>query len=190
MAASQARVAAEILDAYPFGKHKTLLDAGGGDGAFLAAAGSRYPHLRLMLFDLPGVVEKARLRLQNSGLTQRSSLHPGNFLIDPLPQGASLITLIRVILDQDDARALTVLNAVRTALDPNGTLLLAEPMAEMAGAERMGDAYFGFYLLAMGRGQPRSGQALTALLRKAGFSRIKRLRRHSAHLTGILTAQN
>ena len=40
------------------------------------------------------------------------------------------------------------------ALPPGGTLLLAEPMAGTPGAEPVGDAYFGFYLLAMGSGRP------------------------------------
>ncbi len=37
MAASQPLVADEILDAYPFARHRCLLDVGGGDGSFLAS---------------------------------------------------------------------------------------------------------------------------------------------------------
>ena len=39
------------------------------------------------------------------------------------------------------------------------------------GAERVGDAYFGFYLLAMGSGRARRSTELMELLRAAGFSR-------------------
>jgi demethylspheroidene O-methyltransferase len=42
-------------------------------------------------------------------------------------------------------------------------------MAGTAGAEAMGDAYFGFYLLAMGRGRARTATELSALIRAAGF---------------------
>jgi demethylspheroidene O-methyltransferase len=49
-------------------------------------------------------------------------------------------------------------------------LLLAEPMAGTAGAQAMGDAYFGLYLWAMGSGRPRSVQRLGELLHVAGFS--------------------
>ena len=42
MAASQPLVAQEVLDAYPLARHRCLLDVGGGDGAFLAAAAARY----------------------------------------------------------------------------------------------------------------------------------------------------
>jgi demethylspheroidene O-methyltransferase len=58
-------------------------------------------------------------------------------------------------------------------LPAGGTLLLAEPMSDTPGAEPMGDAYFGFYLLAMGSGRARSADELATLLRQAGFGRIR-----------------
>jgi demethylspheroidene O-methyltransferase len=42
-------------------------------------------------------------------------------------------------------------------------------MAETPGAEPIGDAYFGFYLLAMGRGRARTPKRLADLLVEAGF---------------------
>jgi demethylspheroidene O-methyltransferase len=93
----------------------------------------------------------------------------GDFHVDPLPTGADVISLVRVIHDHEDAAALAILRAVRRALPPDGTLLLAEPMSGTAGAEPVGDAYFGFYLLAMGQGRPRTPAALGALVRSAGF---------------------
>jgi demethylspheroidene O-methyltransferase len=59
---------------------------------------------------------------------------------------------------------------VRQALPAHGCLLLAEPMSGTRGAEPMGDAYFGFYLLAMGKGLPRSATELIAMLGAAGFA--------------------
>ena len=47
MAASQPMVAAQAIDAYPFHRHRRLLDVGGGEGAFLAAVGARVPALEL-----------------------------------------------------------------------------------------------------------------------------------------------
>ena len=38
------------------------------------------------------------------------------------------------------------------------------------GAETVGDAYFGFYLLAMGRGRARTPEQLKQMLTEAGFS--------------------
>ena len=170
MATSQPLVADEILDAYDLRRHRCLLDVGGGDGSFLAAAARRVPALRLMLFDLPAVAERARERFQSQGLAQRASAIGGSFLTDALPEGADVASLVRVIHDHDDAAAMTILRAVRKALPAHACLLLAEPMSGTRGAEPMGDAYFGFYLLAMGKGRPRSAMELISMLGAAGFA--------------------
>jgi demethylspheroidene O-methyltransferase len=147
------------------------------------------PRLRLMLFDLPAVAQRATHRLAQAGLAGRSQVCGGDFRIEPLPQGADLVTLVRVVHDHDDATALTLLRAVHAALPPDGVLLLAEPMAGTAGAEAMGGAYFGFYLLAMGRGRPRTRARLVELLHQAGFGRVRALGTRLPLQTQLLSAQ-
>jgi len=169
MSASQPLVAGEILAAYPLGRHRAVLDVGGGEGTFLIAAGEKLPRLGLILFDLPAVAERAKQRFTAAGMGARADAIGGSFLHDALPRGADIVTLVRVLHDHDDASVATLLAAVHAALPAGGTVLVAEPMAETPGAEPMGDAYFGFYLLAMGRGRPRSSARLTAMLAAAGF---------------------
>jgi demethylspheroidene O-methyltransferase len=172
MAASQSFIAGEVLGAYPVRRHRHLLDVGGGEGAFAAAAARAAPRLRLTVFDLPAVVERARMRLLAMGCAERVRTVGGDFFSDPLPEGADLATLIRVVHDHDDAQALSLLTALRSVLAPGGTLLIAEPFAQTPRVEPVADAYFGFYFLAMGRGRPRSFAALSALLHRAGFDRV------------------
>jgi demethylspheroidene O-methyltransferase len=169
MAASQPLVAQQVLDAYPMRGHRCVLDVGGGEGGFLAQAAQRWPELRVMLFDLPAVADAARARFRVLGLQARSSAIGGDFFRDALPDGADLATLVRVVHDHDDDRALALLRAVRRALPAHGRILLAEPMAHTRGAEPVGDAYFNFYLLAMGQGRARSAADLAGLLKAAGF---------------------
>jgi demethylspheroidene O-methyltransferase len=173
MSASQPLVAAEILDAYPFDRFRCLLDVGGGEGTFLLAVAKQAPRLRLMLFDLPAVAERARDNFAAAGLADRATAIGGDFHADPLPGGADGICLIRVTFDHDDARVLALLRRVRAALPPDGTLLLAEPMSATPGAERISDAYFGFYLLAMGRGRTRTPDQFRELLAAAGFRHVR-----------------
>ena len=85
------------------------------------------------------------------------------------------MSLVRVLHDHDDAPAMVLLRSIFAALPPGGALFIAEPMAQTPGAETMGDAYFGFYLLAMGSGRPRSAAEIAAMLRAAGFTRIRNL---------------
>jgi demethylspheroidene O-methyltransferase len=189
MSASQPLVAAEVLAAYDFSRHRCLMDVGGGEGIFLTAVAERNPALRLMLFDLPPVAAQAATRLGANGLSQRSQTFGGDFFADPLPQGADIVSLVRVTLDHPDERVLTLLRAVRRALPPDGTLLLAEAMSGTSGAEPIADAYFGFYLAAMGRGRPRSPARFMELLREAGFERIRTRSTHTPLVARVMTAR-
>ncbi len=189
MAASQSLVADEVLAAYRIGRHRCLLDVGGGDGSFLQAVAGRAPNLKLMLFDLPPVAEQARARLEAAGFAGRSTVAGGDFLTDPLPKGADIVSLVRVIHDHDNPAVLDILRAARRALPPGGTLLLAEPMAGTPGAEPIGDAYFGFYLMAMGRGRARTQAELIALLHAAGFDNVRRMPTHTPLLVCVLVAK-
>ncbi len=46
-------------------------------------------------------------------------------------------------------------------------------MAGTPGAEPVGDAYFGFYLMAMGSGRPRTSDELSRMVRDAGFASVR-----------------
>lgn len=184
MAQSQAMVSAEILDAYPVARHRCLLDLGGGDGTFLAAVAAAAPRLSLMLFDLPAVAERARARLG-----ERATVVGGNFLVDSLPAGSDIVTLVRVLHDHDDDRALAILRAARRALPAGGTLLVAEPLARTPAAEGVGDAYFGFYLLAMGCGRARTATRIQEMMAACGFAEPRQAGTRTPLIASVITAR-
>ena len=189
MAASQPMVAAQAIDAYPFARHRRLLDVGGGEGVFLSAVAARAPALELGLFDLRAVAERARARFDSGGLSARVTVYGGDFLRDPLPTGYDIVSLVRVLHDHDDVPAAALLRAIRAALPPGGTVFIAEPMAETRGVEAMGDAYFGMYLLAMGSGRPRSRGEVAAMLRDAGFVRLRHPRTAMPLTASVIVAR-
>lgn len=189
MSASQPLIAGQVLDAYPMGRHRCLLDLGGGEGVFVVSALARASRLKAMVFDLPAVADIARRRLAQQGLSDRAQAYGGDFLRDALPQGADVVSLVRVIYDHDDGPALAILRAARSALPVGGTLLLAEPMAGAAGAVPMGAAYFGMYLMAMGSGRSRTADELTALLLQAGFDRVRQRTTALPLQAGLLVAR-
>ncbi len=189
MAVSQTLVCEDVLDAYALHTHRQLLDVGGGDGSFAIAAVRRAPDLLATVFDLPAVAERARTHIAAAGFGARISVAGGSFLSDALPQGADLISFVRVLHDHDDDAVLTMLRAAREALAPGGAVLIAEPMAGVAGAEPVGDAYFGFYLLAMGHGRARTAAELGALLRATGFQAPTQIATRRPLQTSLLCAR-
>lgn len=183
MAATQPAVAADVLDAYAMLNHRVVMDVGGGEGGFLSAVGARWPHIELRLFDLPAVVERARMNVPGA------QVFGGDFLSDALPPGADLITLVRILHDHDDDGVARILASVRAALAPGGRLLIAEPMSTVPRRDRVAEAYFGLYLLAMGRGQARTPKLLTLWLRRAGFRRVRLLHVRTPALLRVLVAE-
>ncbi|EHQ53264.1 hydroxyneurosporene methyltransferase [Ectothiorhodospira sp. PHS-1] len=189
MSVSQQLVAEEILDAFTPRGYTRLMDLGGGNATFLSAVAARVPDLELTLFDLPAVAEKAQTRFAQLGLAHRATAIGGDFFSDPLPRGADLISLVRVVHDHNDDHILGLFRSIREALPDHGALLLAEPMSGTSGAEPIGDAYFGMYLFAMGRGRPRTPSELEEMLLKSGFTRIRLIPTRTPLLTRVMLAQ-
>ncbi len=190
MASTLPLLADEIFTVCRPRRHRRLLDVGGGHGAFAEAAAARAPRLEVNLFDLPDVARQAEARLDAAGLAGRVRVHGGSFLSDPLPRGADLISLIRILHDHDDDAVRHLLGAVRDALTPGGTVLVAEPLADARGAEPMGEAYFGWYLTAMGGGRPRRAQTLREMLREAGFTDVRIHPSRMPVIAGLITARS
>jgi demethylspheroidene O-methyltransferase len=177
------------LEAYPHRRHRRLLDVGGGEGAFLEAAAAKSPQLSLVLFDLPAVAARARDRFASGPLGSRVTIVGGDLFREPLPRGADLVSLVRVVHDHDDVHVKHILSSVRRCLGAGGVLLVAEPMAGTRSPEPVGDAYFGFYLLAMGQGRARSVERLRTLLLEAGFDRVRERPTRRPMLTRLLVAE-
>jgi demethylspheroidene O-methyltransferase len=169
MSATQSLVAEDLLDAYLFRQHHCVLDVGGGEGTFLRALGLRLPKLKLMLFDLPAVAERARSRLGAAGLGSRAQVYGGDFTSTALPLGADVVTLVRVLHDHEDASVRALLQSVRRALPCGGRVVIAEPMRGLRRSVPAAERYLDFYLLAMGQGRVRSAAELIEFLRAAGF---------------------
>jgi len=189
MAASQTLIADDILGAFPPDGVGHWLDLGGGEGIFACAVATRAAATRVTLFDLPAVAARAREAVRAADLEGRVTAIGGDFLADSLPGPADVVSLVRVIHDHDDAEAVAILRAARRALAPGGRLLIAEPMAGTRGAETVGGAYFGFYLLAMGRGRARTADDLRRLLTQAGFTDARLVRPRRVMLAALMTAR-
>lgn len=187
MSASQNFVIDEILGTYDFSQHKRMLDIGCGKGRFVSMVAQKYAHLKFDVMDLPQVISLTEQQLKEAQILSRVNLHPGSFKLDDLPKDPDLVTLVRVAHDHSDSVVEALLRKIFLSLPPKGTLLLSEPMADPNGAKH--DAYFHFYLLAMGEGRLRTPEQLTRMLKAAGFEHVKLLSNPMPIHTRMLVAQ-
>ena len=189
MSDTQGLVAEDTLRCADLSGVRRLLDVGGGTGAFLAAAGARYPSLELALFDLPAVVGPARARFAAAGMAGRVTILPGSFRDDPIPTGADAISLVRVLYDHTDETVAALLAAVFAALPGGGRLIIAEPMSGGDRPDAITDTYFAFYTLAMGTGRTRSAARLAEMVTAAGFDAVTIRPGPRPYITGLVLAR-
>ncbi len=189
MSESQSMVAEQVLDAFSFAESKSLIDIGGGSGAFAKAVAARWPELAITVADLPPVADIARQSMLDEGLERRIDVIGIDATSGDIPGTYDVVSLVRIIHDHDDDRALQILRTARAALSEGGRLLLAEPMAARNFAGVLNDAYFQVYLLAMGSGRPRRSGELKRLLKEAGFSSVKRCKTRVPLITSVLVAR-
>ena len=86
-----------------------------------------------------------------------------------------LVTMVRIAHDHSDEVVAALFRKIYLALPSQGTLLVAEPMAQADGKGAKHDAYFHFYLLAMGEGRLRTPETLSQMMFEAGFDQVKAL---------------
>ncbi|MEM7694447.1 MAG: methyltransferase [Pseudomonadota bacterium] len=187
MAASQPFVSTAILHNRVFREARTLVDLGGGAGAFAIAALKRQPKLTVTVADRAEVVPLAADALAAAGLAERAHVHALDFFTDSLAFEADAISLVRVLHDHDDGSAAALLSRLAKE-SPGAALLLIEPMAHRSRPSGL-DAYFPWYFLAMGQGRLRTPAEIRVMLEAAGYGSIKALHSRNPTLAQGLIAR-
>lgn len=160
-------VTAAVLDAYDFGAYTTVVDIGGGRGAFVAALLGRYPGSRAVVFDQPHVVAEAPALLARAGVADRCEIVGGDFFA-AVPGGGDAYILKAVIHDWDDEQVLAILRTCRRAMIATARLLLIEwdiGAPNEALLAKLSD----LNMMVSPGGQERTADEYAELLEAAGF---------------------
>jgi hypothetical protein len=100
---------------------RTVVDVGGGTGALLASLLRRHPRARGILVDLPGTVARAAETMKEAGVADRVTVE-GQSFFDPLPAGADLYVLSKVLNDWPDEPTVAILRRCAEAARPHGRI--------------------------------------------------------------------
>ena len=102
---------------------RTVVDVGGGTGALLAEILSAHPDVCGTLIDLPRVVARSSETFAAAGVADRVTA-VGQSFFDPLPTGADVYVLAKVLSDWPDREATALLARCAEAARPSGRVVV------------------------------------------------------------------
>ena len=153
---------------------RTMLDAGGGSGAYCQAFCRRSARLQATLFDRADVLKVARSIVGTGSVGRRIHMVAGDLNDDPLPQGFDLVLLSNVIHSSGPDEIRLWLRKIRKALVPGGTLVIHDFLTNAARTQPKQAAVFAINMLVnTAAGRTYSFTELADWLGRAKFSKIR-----------------
>jgi SAM-dependent methyltransferase len=103
---------------------RTVVDVGGGTGALLAEILLAHPDVKGILVDFPKTVARAAATFEAAGVADRVQTI-GQSFFDPLPAGADLYVLSKVLNDWPDRETVAILKRCAEAARPLGHIVIS-----------------------------------------------------------------
>jgi hypothetical protein len=156
-----------VIAAYDFSRFGTIVDVVGGRGKLLAGILAQATNSRGILYDNEFSTGDAPALLEAAGLSDRVTIENGS-QFDKLPAGADAYVLKHVLHDFPEPACLQLLQNVREAIAPGGTMLVIEYVIEENNEHHIGNVIDLWLLLLLGA-KERTLPQYTELFAKAGL---------------------
>lgn len=183
--------AAAIGEVYDFGRHRRLLDVGGGSAGFPIELCRRFPGLSATVYELPHVCPLAEEKIKTAGLDKVIDTVAGDYHADPaLPAGCDVILLSQILHCEDEQSNRGLLGKCWAALPPGGALLVCELLLNPERTGPPAAALMGMNML-IGHvgGKNYSETEYGSWLAEAGFTDIEVVRFDAAGANGAVVAR-
>ena len=167
MQARTMQSAQAVTEVYDFSAATVVVDIGGGNGTLLQSVLSANPHLHGILYDLPTVVAKQTLTLEEG----RCQLIGGDFMQN-VPTGGDLYMLSQVLHNWNDEQCVQILRNCFDAMKPDGRLLILEQIIPAKLKGQMPAVEMDLMMLVLLHGSERTVASYESLLLTAGFEMI------------------
>jgi SAM-dependent methyltransferase len=129
--------ATPLVTAFPWERHRTVIDVGAAEGAVPVRLALAHPHLEGGGFDLPPVGPLFDKHVAAAGLGDRLRFYPGDFFVDDFP-GADVLIMGHILHGVDLEQKRTLLAKAHDALPPGGALIVYDALID---DERRENAY-------------------------------------------------
>jgi SAM-dependent methyltransferase len=154
---------------------KTLLDIGGGSGAYSMEFVAGKPGLEATVFDLPNVVPITRHFIEQEGYSGRIKTVTGDYTTDKLPEGFDLVFLSAVIHSNSPEVNQDLLKKCFHSLNNGGKIVIQDWIMSNDRTQPLSGAVFAVNMLVgTEAGDCFTEQEVTEMLLKAGFKDITR----------------
>jgi SAM-dependent methyltransferase len=154
----------------------SILDIGGGSGAYAMEFISRKPEIEATIFDLPGVVPLTKKFIDKEGFTDKINTWSGDYTIDDLPKGFDLVFLSAVIHSNSFEVNRSLVKKCFYSLNTNGRIVIQDWIMDNDRILPVTGAIFSINMLVgTEAGDCFTEQEVTGMLNDAGFKSISRL---------------
>ena len=178
-----------LADGVDFSKVGHVVDVGGGDGTNAIALATRWPGLRVTVFDSPTVCKIAEQNIRDKGLSSRIQTYAGDCFKSAFPVDADCFLFSHFFTIWSPAKDRFLLQKAYDALQEGGRVVLFNMMQEddesTSWAAAVGSPYF--QAIATGEGMLYTWSEYEEWMGSVGFSSIERLRLPRDHgaITGV-----
>jgi precorrin-6B methylase 2 len=168
------QIAPRLIEKLPLSRSETLLDIGGGLGAFSVAFCRRYPRLRATVVEHPRIAPLARRAVMDAGLAKRVRVIGADFACEALPRGFDTVFVSNVLHSRGIDENRSLLLKIRDCLKPKGRLIVRDVfMTRDRTAPEWAALFSVSLLLHTPRGRCYALDEILAWLHESGFSRIQ-----------------
>ena len=167
--------AAQQLANIDLSVEKSVLDIGGGSGAFSMEFVTRKPGIEATVFDLPRVVPITKKFLEKEGFSDRIRTFAGDYTKDDLPEGFDMVFLSAIIHSNSLEVNQDLIRKCFGSLNKNGKIIIQDWIMNNDRTLPISGAVFAVNMLVgTEAGDCFTEQEVTEMLDAAGFKDITR----------------
>jgi SAM-dependent methyltransferase len=154
----------------------SILDIGGGSGAYSMEFISKKPVTKIVVFDLPEVIPITKKFIDKEGFSDKIKTHVGDYTKDDLPGGFDIVFLSAIIHSNSFEINRDLIQKCFNSLNKNGRIVIQDWIMNDDRTRPVSGAIFAVNMLVgTEAGDCFTEHEVTEMLKKAGFRNISRI---------------